>query len=54
MLVIPRYNEAVIIRERVRIVSIGYPAKNLKIYFSTPRINRNFREVLAGYPEVSL
>jgi len=54
-LVIPCYNEADIIREKVQnCLSLDYPAENLEIFFITDGSTDNFREVLADYPEVSL
>nr|MBI1229745.1 glycosyltransferase [Cytophagales bacterium] len=54
-LVIPCYNEADIIREKVlNSLGLDYDRKKLKLFFITDGSTDNFREVLMEFPEVNL
>jgi poly-beta-1,6-N-acetyl-D-glucosamine synthase len=54
-LIIPCYNEADIIREKVlNSLSLDYPREKLGLYFITDGSNDHFREVLEEFPEVIL
>ena len=54
-LVIPCYNEAHILRDKIQnCLQLDYPEGLLKTYFITDGSTDNFREVLEDYPEVIL
>jgi len=54
-LVVPCYNEADIIKEKVlNSLGLEYPKEKLKIFFITDGSNDNFKEVLLEFPQVKL
>ncbi|MFC4873269.1 glycosyltransferase family 2 protein [Negadavirga shengliensis] len=54
-LVVPCYNEADVLKNKVlNCLQLDYDSKLLKIYFITDGSTDGFREILEGYPQVTL